>query len=162
MQNKTVEDYIKEMRNMSLRAMPIVNEVEEVEAEKTEMLGSGGLIVVVNEAQNRPLSNATVIITDSKTGERVAQELTDISGKTKLINLAAPLKSETLSPSNEKVVYGLYDITASAENFIDFNLKNVPIFDSVISIQNINLLWKWAAGGNYAPETDTEEQPYNL
>ena len=161
MQNKTVEDYIKEMRNMSLRAKPVVSVVTET-VSPTEMLGKGGLVVVVNQAQNRPLENARVTVSDSVTGERVAQELTDISGKTKVIELSAPLKSETLSPSGEKIVYGLYNITASAENFIDFTLKEVPIFDSVVSIQTINLLWKWASGGNNTPQTDNEQQPYNL
>ncbi len=161
MQNKTVEEYIKEMREMNIRAKPVVSEAEEV-SKPLENLGKGGLIIVVNEAQNRPLKNATVTVTDSATGERVANELTDISGKTKIIELPAPLKSETLSPSGEKIVYGLYDVSVSAENFIDFALKEVPVFDSVVSIQTVNLLWKWASGGENQPMSDTEEQPYNL
>lgn len=161
MQNKTLDDYIKEMRNMKLKAKPVVSEINETN-KPLETSGKGGLIIVVNEAQNRPLKNATVVVTDSTSGEIVAKELTDLSGKTKVIELPAPLKSETLSPSEQKVVYGLYDITASAENFIEFSLKKVPVFDSVISIQTINLLWKWASGGNSEPQTQTEEQPYNL
>ena len=144
MQSKTAEEYINEMRKMSLRAKPIVSNLN------GEALGKGGLIVVVNEAQSRPLKNATVTVSNSATGEKIITETTDISGKTNIIELPAPLKSETLSPSGEKIVYGLYDITASAENFIDFTLKEVPVFDSVVSIQTVNLLWKWAAGGHRA------------
>ena len=156
MQSKTAEEYINEMRKMSLRAKPVVSNLN------GEALGKGGLIVVVNEAQSRPLKNATVTVSNSATGEKIITETTDISGKTNIIELPAPLKSETLSPSGEKIVYGLYDITASAENFIDFTLKEVPVFDSVVSIQTVNLLWKWAAGGENAPKTQSEEQPYNL
>ncbi len=156
MQSRTVEEYINEMRKMSLRAKPVVSEMND------EASGKGGLIVVVNEAQNRPLKNATVVVRDSQTGEMIAQELTDISGKTKVIELSAPLKSESLSPSGEKIVYGLYDITALAENFLDFTLKDVPVFDAVVSIQTVNLLWKWAAGGNDSSENVVEIKPYNL
>ena len=160
MQSKTIEAYINEMKKMKSRALPAVSETDV--ALPNEMSGSGGLIIVVNEAQSRPLKNARVTVTDSKTGERVAEELTDISGKTKILKLVAPLKSETLSPSGEKVVYGLYDILATKEDFIDFSLKNVPVFDDVVSIQTINLLWKWASGGENSPEEENEENPYNL
>ena len=141
---------------MALRAKPIVSNLN------GEALGKGGLIVVVNEAQSRPLKNAKVIVRDSATGEKLVEVTTDISGKTDVIELPAPLKSESLSPSGERIVYGLYDINVSAENFIDYNLKDIPVFDSVVSIQTVNLLWKWAAGENFAFENQTEEQPYNL
>ena len=161
MQSKTVEDYVNEMRRMALRAKPMVSEAERVVLSDQEK-GKGGLIVVVNEAQSRPLKNAKVIVRDSATGQKLAEVTTDISGKTDVIELPAPLKSESLSPSGERIVYGLYDINVSAENFIDYNLKDIPVFDSVVSIQTVNLLWKWAAGENFAFENQTEEQPYNL
>lgn len=172
MQEKTVEQYIAEMKRMYSKGrpetnrgniLPAQNEIIAEPVSNLPMDGIGSLIVVVSSAESRPLEGARVTVSSNQTGEVMAELFTDESGKTPPINLAAPLKAESLSPnSNDQIVYGLYDITATADNYLSSTIKDIPIFDSVVSIQQMRLLWIPAAGGITTEQNVTEANPYNL
>ncbi len=184
MHEKSIDEYIEEMKRMMKRSIkteltppvpepmpePIPEPMPDTEPEhvavpavaELPMDGLGSLIVVVNSAESRPLKNATVVITDPVTGQTLYTLTTDESGKTPAVNLAAPLRDTTLAPRNGEIVYGLYNITASAEGFLDSNLVNIPVFDSVVSIQQMRLLWLAATGGLTGEQTEDEEEPYTL
>ena len=173
MREKTMEEYIEEMKRMMKKSSttqpkPIAEAVSEPEpiavptVSELPMDGEGSLIVVVNSAESRPLKNATVVISDPATGQMLYTLTTDESGKTPPVKLAAPLRDTTLSPANGEIVYGLYNITASADGYLDSSLINIPIFDSVVSIQQMRLLWIAAAGGLTGEQTENESDPYTL
>lgn len=162
MNEKTVEQYMEEMRALiSLRkgAVNAVTEYDENSAEPLPLDGVGSLIVVVNSAEDRPLKGANVTVSD-KDGKQLYNLVTDESGKTQAVQLAAPLKDNSLLPGTG-IVYGLYNIKASADNFATSVLYNIPIFDSVVSIQQMRLLWLYAADGISNTE-GTEAEPYVL
>lgn len=173
MREKTMEEYIEEMKQMMKKSniatpKPIVEAISEPEAvavpavAELPMDGEGSLIVVVNSAESRPLKNATVVINDPATGQTLYTLTTDESGKTPPVKLAAPLRDTTLSPGNGEIVYGLYNITASADGYLDSSLVNIPVFDSVVSIQQMRLLWLAAAGGMINEQPENEGNPYTL
>lgn len=174
MREKTVEQYIEEMKLLSKKSTNIEDKnkinippkaVEVIAETIPEVLpkdGMGSLIVVVNSAESRPLQGATVVISEPETQREIYRLVTDESGKTAPVNLSAPLKDTTLSPNSGEIVYGLYDITASADNFVTSTVRNIPIFDSVVSIQQMRLLWLSAAGDQTNQQTENEGNPYTL
>lgn len=172
MREKTMEEYLEEMKQMmeksgasrkeQAKETESVDPVIPVLAEPLPLDGEGTLIVVVNSAESRPLQGATVNISEANGGKILYTLVTDQSGKTSPVKLAAPLRANSLTPNDGEIVYGLYDITASADNFVESKLKNIPIFDSVISIQQMRLLWIPAAGGFTEEQTENESNPYTL
>ncbi|MBR2043292.1 MAG: carboxypeptidase regulatory-like domain-containing protein [Clostridia bacterium] len=158
MREKSFEEYLNEMKAM-IKAKPVVqNEVIKEAVRELPNDGMGSLIVVVNSAEDRPLKGANVIIKDTS-GEMLYNLSTDQSGKTMTVKLPAPIREESLIPEEGVRVYGLYDITVSAPNFVTENLKNVPVFDSVVSIQQLRLLWLPAANSS---NTEIEDNSYTL
>ena len=157
MGEKTLAVYLEEMNRLikNRKASTAVNSTD------SAMQGQGSLIVVVNSATDYPLEGATVVISDAK-GEALYNLVTDQSGKTKPVSLPAPLKDETLKPQGQTIVYGLYNVTASAENFVTCSVESIPVFDSVVSIQQFSLLDIKASGGQNVPQSQNEVNPYNL
>ena len=160
MREKTFDEYLSEMMKMYKvsSAVPVV-----AENEAAEYNGKGSIIVVVNGGNNAiPLKNATVTIMDTE-GNVINEMQTDESGKTAFIELPAPLLSETLTPNaTGRRVFAYYDIMASKENYITDTKKNVPVFDSTVSIQEFNLVWIPASNGENTPTTENEGNPYTL
>ena len=108
--------------------------------------GTGYVIVSVGGAGGAiPLSDAIVRIfeyspdSSSKNGKLIATLKTDRSGKSEKISLPAPPRSSSLYPSGEKS-YSTYNIDAYLEGYYPEQYINVPIFDGVTAIQNINLI----------------------
>ena len=108
--------------------------------------GLGYIIVSVGSAGGAiPLPDATVRIFEyspdstGKNGTLVTTLKTDRSGKTERIALGAPARSSSLYPSKEKS-YSTYNIEAYLEGYYPQQYINVPIFDGVTAIQNVNLI----------------------
>ncbi len=156
MKNKTVNEYIEELKSMHKRAVPAVAQVFASD-------GLGSLIVVVSGGNGyNPLSSAVVTVYDNETGEVIDRVNTDESGKTRLISLPTVRKIESLSPSlNGQRVFTVYDIEVSSEDYITARRENVPVFDEEVSIQQFNLVWKYASDSQN-PTTANEGNPYNL
>ncbi len=160
MSEKTFDEYLSEMMKMYQSNKAVFAVAEEAVAEYN---GNGSVIVVVNGGNNAvPLKNATVTIMDT-TGAVIKELQTDESGKTDFIELPAPILSESLEPSTTgKRVFAYYDISASKENYVTDTKKNVPVFDSTVSIQEFNLVWLPASNGENSPTTENEGNPYTL
>lgn len=62
---------------------------------------------------------------------------TDISGNTPVIYLPAPSSELSQQPENTTQPYALYDAYITADNFGDVSIKNLPIFDGILSEQSI-------------------------
>lgn len=69
----------------------------------------------------------------------VASETTDLSGLTIPIALPAPDKQLTLDPSNPRP-YASYDVLVEHPDYKKVELKAIPIFDGVTSVQQVNMV----------------------
>ena len=81
---------------------------------------------------------------------------TDESGKTKPISLPAPSKALSQSPNNG-VVYAAYDARVTAEGFLPTEIRNLPVFDGITTIQPVNLTADFGQPPNAADEIDDKE-----
>ncbi len=81
---------------------------------------------------------------------------TDISGNTSIVYLPAPSSELSQYPENTVQPYALYDVYITADNFRDVSIKNLPIFDGILSEQSIAMV-PMVAGG--IPEQITENGP---
>ncbi len=81
---------------------------------------------------------------------------TDISGNTSIVYLPAPSSELSQQPENTTQPYALYDAYITADNFGDVSIKNLPIFDGILSEQSIAMV-PMVAGGT--PEQITEYGP---
>lgn len=106
--------------------------------------GSTGSLRVQVFAADRsfPVSNARVRVTvPFLTGSReLFDGRTDADGIVENITLPAPNKSLSLDEDNTSEPFALYNITIDHPNYAESVFSNVPIFDSVKSIQPVELV----------------------
>ena len=169
MQQKRFDEYINEMMlmyrsakkdpdsEMSEKAVFVSTElrqppkVEQKLKSKQDMSGSGKLIVKVTTARGMlPVADADVEIrqTAENGGREIAELETDASGSTLAISLPAPPKYKSESPqqpNDSDEVMAKYDITVSADGYVDAVIKGAAVFDGVTSIQNVDMLTESAA-----------------
>lgn len=122
-------------------------------ADRGENTGTGYLIVRTATARGAiPLENALVNIRVAAfpDGERqesdtsgegllIAALTTDRDGLTPRTALPAPARALSESPGN-KQPYALYDIDVSLDGYMSNYYQNVPIFDTVTSLQTVDLI----------------------
>ena len=89
-----------------------------------------------------PVKDAVCIVTKDFGGETqvLSTQTTDMSGQTEIISLPAPPRSLSQTPNNTILPYALYDATIRAEGFEGIVLKNIPIFEGILSVQNAALV----------------------
>lgn len=90
-----------------------------------------------------PVANATVKVTlPLQSGEEVVFEgLTDANGIVDNIPLSAPLKDLSQDPNSDgKVPFATYNVTVEHPRFATAKYLDIPIFDSVKSIQPVELI----------------------
>lgn len=66
--------------------------------------------------------------------------ITDSSGQTPAIALPAPSASLSQTPDNTVQPYALYDATISADGFNTVEIRNIPIFEGVLSVQRVAMI----------------------
>lgn len=115
--------------------------------------GTGYLIVRVATARGAiPLENATVNIRAAATpdgeireegvpgeGYLIAALRTDRDGLAPRIALPTPPRSMSESPGNGRS-YALYDIDVALDGYRSNYYQNVPVFDTVTSLQTVELI----------------------
>ena len=133
--------------------------------EKPAPHGSGKLIVNVTTGEGLfPVEGATVIISDTEQagGSETASAVTDISGKTPQISLAAPVRQNSLAPDQNGDARARYNITVMAPGYVTTVVEGVSVFDRVTSIQKIDMLTESASNGSSAPRVIEEDTVYRL
>lgn len=105
----------------------------------------GNLIIKTTTARGAiPISGALVHISyaEDNDGAIISSVITDKNGNTAPISLPAPPKINSMSPqsASSSKPYALYNVQAEAEGFYSQSFINVPIFDSVTSIQSVDLI----------------------
>lgn len=101
----------------------------------------GTLIFQVTGGQGAfPVAGATIVIT-KELDDRHSLSVTvttDESGKTEPLSLPAPSKSLSQSPNNG-IVFATYQAMISAPNYVTTEIKDLPVFDGVTTIQPVTL-----------------------
>ena len=128
---------------------------ERIEADRKTVMdvGTGYLIVRVATARGAiPLENATVNVREAATpdgemreegakgeGAVIAALRTDRDGLAPRIALGAPPRSISESPGRVRP-YALYDIDVALDGYQSNYYQNVPVFDTVTSLQTVELI----------------------
>lgn len=105
--------------------------------------GNGTMLFRVYTAQEAlPVEGAKCVISKRVGGERreLYSLLTDSSGQTRAENLPAPSKELSQSYSNSIQPFALYDATVSRNDYAVVELKDIPVFDGVQSIQRVAMV----------------------
>ena len=101
----------------------------------------GTLLFQVTGGQGTfPVEGATITITKALAdGVSLSlQAVTDESGKTVPLSLPAPSRALSQAP-NGGVVYAAYQAEVSAPNYVTTDIRDLPIFDGITTIQPVNL-----------------------
>ena len=110
------------------------------------MDGEGYLVVRVSTANGAvPLEGALVQIRggEESNSDFYRSLYSGASGVTEKIGLPAPLRALSQQPSNSGVkTYSLYSIDVSLDGYGDIFFVNVPIFDTITSVQGANMIPK--------------------
>ena len=127
--------------------------------------GEGYLVVRVSTANGAiPLERVRVTVRgeDTENSEVFVSMYTSSSGLTEKIALPAPLRALTEAPGNTKP-FALYGIDVFADGYRDSFFTNVPIFDTITSVQPVNMIPKPdnEYPDNFAPYDDTVVEGVN-
>jgi hypothetical protein len=106
------------------------------------MPGRGYLIVSVRAGEGAiPLEGALVTLRggDATEGDAIASFITDRSGNTPRITLPAPPRINSESPGGGKP-YASYSADISLDGYFSNLYTNLPIFDTITSVQTAYLI----------------------
>lgn len=106
------------------------------------MPGRGYLIVSVRAGEGAiPLEGALVTLRggDATEGDAIASFITDRSGNTPRITLPAPPRINSESPNGGKP-YASYSADISLDGYFTNLYTNIPIFDTITSVQTAYLI----------------------
>lgn len=125
-----------------------VQESEEyslLEQASEEELGDSIGYILVNVrtgGEAFPIEGASVVVTSVLDGSRflIAVGITDISGSTLKLSVAAPNKIYSQTPYPDKRPYSLFDISVVADGFFRARSVDVPVFSGITSVQNFNMV----------------------
>ncbi len=119
----------------------------------------GTLLFQVTGGQGAfPIPNAKVHIS-KKLNDRLSLSitvLTDESGKTEPISLPAPDRRLSQSPNNG-IVYAVYQAEITADGYIPTEIRDLPVFDGVTTIQPVSLTPDFGQPPNATDEIDDKE-----
>lgn len=118
---------------------------------------SGYLIIKVTHSKRTyPIKNADITIFNDQ-NVLVATAVTDESGRTQKIELAAPDVSLSLSPQDSSGLAAYYyTVKAKADYFEPVTVRNIPVYPSITSLAALDMTYSAALNGSVADETDLE------
>lgn len=102
----------------------------------------GGLVVMVTTAGGtRPIMDAHVIVSkrEGKNEEILRTLTTNANGRTFVIELPTPPKSNSMSPGMP-LPYSIYNIRVDFPGYYTVENIDVPIFPGIIAVQPVNLV----------------------
>ncbi|MBR2062682.1 MAG: carboxypeptidase regulatory-like domain-containing protein [Anaerotignum sp.] len=101
----------------------------------------GTLIFQVTGSQGAfPVAGATIVLTKELNDQQSLSFTitTDESGKTAPLSLPAPDKELSQRPGNG-TVFATYQATVSAPNHVTTEIRDLPVFDGITTIQPVSL-----------------------
>lgn len=105
-----------------------------------------------------PVGNATVEISVQVDGKPyiLYTLTTDNSGQTKPVSLPAPSAELSQKPDSEIRPYALYNAVVKANGFTTVELKDIPVFDGVASIQRVAMVPSSSPSGVVVDENEPD------
>lgn len=101
----------------------------------------GTLIFQVTGGQGAfPVPNATILLTKQLNDQQSLSFtiVTDESGKTAPVSLPAPSRELSQRPGNG-IVFATYQAKISAPNYVTTEIRDLPVFDGITTIQPVSL-----------------------
>ena len=101
----------------------------------------GALIIQVTGGQGAfPVPNATILLTKQLNDQQSLSftVVTDESGKTAPVSLPAPSRELSQRPGNG-IVFATYQAKISAPNYVTTEIRDLPVFDGITTIQPVSL-----------------------
>ncbi len=135
------------MRRRRGRARPVIANISTEKRNKDKLEGTicknctglGGVLVQAYAASRAlPLEDVTVKISGAK-GEGSFTYLTNINGKTPVLDVVAPNKDKSTTPGAYRP-FSSINIIASKDGYYTNEYKNVQIFDDVLTIQDAQMI----------------------
>lgn len=104
-----------------------------------------------------PVSNADITITKTIDGKRHVfyRLVTDQSGQSEEVLLPAPLSIYSQTPDSGVQPFSLYDADIIAVGYSPVSLRNIPVFEGILSVQRAALV----PSVGEAPEQIVEKEP---
>ena len=119
----------------------------------------GTLIFQVTGGQGAfPIPNAKINIM-KQLSDRLSLSitlLTDESGRTEPISLPAPDRKLSQSPNNG-IAYAVYQAEVPADGYIPTEIRDLPVFDGITTIQPVNLTTNFGQPPDATDEIDDKE-----
>ncbi|MGN1119215.1 MAG: hypothetical protein ACI4Q4_02580 [Oscillospiraceae bacterium] len=114
---------------------PVYDSYEDFAAQNTSRGQMRFFIYTAREAL--PVVGAVCVISKILGGKQTVLHTltTDISGQTPIVNLPAPSRELSQTAGSLVQPYSLFDAQVSAKGFTTVKLKNIPVFDGVLSLQ---------------------------
>ncbi len=125
----------------------------------------GALIGIVTAVRALyPVKNAKVTIFTGSVDNMniIDSDLTDISGRTKTFILQTPERALSLEETNTTLPYAEYNMMVEADGYIKNIHLNIPVFGTVTSLQQSNLLLSETAGIDKEAQIFDESENYDL
>lgn len=163
MDNNLMRKYKDEMLRMYRSSAPEKKHAIPVNAASDT--DRGYLIGIVTAVRSLyPVKNAkiTIFTGDLENMNVIDSGLTDQSGRSKTFSLPTPESSISLDQNNTTIPYSLYNMAVEADGYIKNIHLNIPVFGTVTSLQQSNLLLEETAGENKSPQIFDEAQKYDL
>ena len=101
----------------------------------------GTLIFQVTGGQGAfPVPNATILLTKQLNDQQSLSftVVTDESGKAAPVSLPAPSRELSQRPGNG-IVFATYQAEISAPNYVTTEIRDLPVFDGITTIQPVSL-----------------------
>lgn len=166
MDKELIEKYRQEMLRKYGGIKPSAPALSKVPTPYSADTSSTGRLIGIVTSFNSlfPVEGALVSVwTGDINHQNVIKTLkTDQSGRTEAFVLPAPAADLSLNQSNTLLPYALYNMTVSAEGFVDSVHLNIPVFSGVTSLQTSDLTLLDTASPNTEAEIYDEAQNYGL
>ena len=178
MNKELIEKYKNEMLNMyrSAKATPVAAKPPEApqptqtetvtQTENDTETSQGGLIGIVTSLRSiYPVKGAKVTVFTGNYDDNMQvfdTDYTDESGRTKEFRLPTPEKSLSESAGAADKPYASYNMLVQSDGYIDNIHLNIPVFSTITSLQESNLMLKETAGADKGPQIFDEGQEFTL
>lgn len=170
MDQNLIEKYKNEMLKMYKSANTAVRTTATQNAPTTqtppaENSVSGRLLGIITAIRSLyPVKNAkvTIFTGNYENMQVIDSDMTDESGRTKIFVLPTPEKALSLNEDNQILPYALYNMLVEADGYIKNIHLNIPVFSTITSLQQSNLILEETSGQDKGPQIFDESQNYDL
>lgn len=126
----------------NIYSLPNITANQMIQGQNENLTQKGRLLVRLSTSnQASPVQGGLVLVSiDTPDGERlVSSSVTNENGETDIITLDTVSASESQTPGVENP-YASYNIRASANDYFTIDSINVPIFENILAVQQVEMI----------------------